>query len=139
MLFDTGPGFKKDEARAAWNKRALQTASTFETDGLAYLQSRGREMSMSKHLSAAGLARAARGMLAQRDDRVINCLPNIKVPTLIVVGANDAAFLAPTDYMTAKIPDARKTVIPRAGHAVNLDQPEIFNETVARFLESLEL
>jgi pimeloyl-ACP methyl ester carboxylesterase len=138
MLFDTGPGFKNDDARAAWNQRALQTAITFESNGLAALQSRGREMAMSKHQSAAGLARAARGMLAQRDDRVIQSLPNIKVPTLIVVGADDAPFLAPTDYMAAKIPNARKTVIPHAGHAANLDQPEMFNQTVVEFLESLE-
>lgn len=138
MLFDTGPGFKNDEARAAWNQRAFKTASTFETDGLASLQSRGQEMAMSKHRSADGLARAARGMLAQRDARVIQSLPAIKVPTLIVVGADDTAFLAPTDYMAAKIPHAHKAVIPRAGHAANLDQPEMFNQIVIQFLESLE-
>ena len=138
LLFDTGPGFKNDKARAAWNKRTLETASTFETDGLASLQSKGREMAMSTHRSAAGLARAARGMLAQRDARVMKSLPNIKVPALIIVGADDTAFLASADYMAAKIPNARKIVIPHAGHEANLDQPEMFNQAVAGFLESLD-
>jgi pimeloyl-ACP methyl ester carboxylesterase len=138
MLFDTGPGFKKDEARAAWNQRARETASSFETSGLAFLQSKGREMAASTHRSADGLARAARGMLAQRDARVIQSLPNIKVPTLIVVGADDTAFLASADYMASKIPNAQKIVIPQAGHAANLDQPEPFNQAVAGFLKSLE-
>jgi pimeloyl-ACP methyl ester carboxylesterase len=139
LLFDTGPGFKNDEARAAWNQRAAETANTFETDGLASLQSRSKEMATSTHRSAAGLARAARGMLAQHDDLVIKSLPDIKVPTLIIVGADDAPFLAPTDYMAAKIPNARKVVIPHAGHASNLDQPEIFNGAVLEFLESARL
>ena len=95
LLFDTGPGFKNDEARAAWNKRAEETATAFETDGLALLQSKGREMAMSTHRSAAGLARAARGMLAQRDARVMKSLPHIKVPTLIIVGADDTASSLP--------------------------------------------
>jgi pimeloyl-ACP methyl ester carboxylesterase len=143
LLFDTGPGFKNDEARAAWNKRAAETANTFETEGLDSLRSQGREMSremaMSTHRSASGLARAALGMLAQRDARVIKSLPDIKVPTLIIVGADDTPFLAPSDYMAAKIPNARKVVIPHAGHASNLDQPEIFNQAVLEFLESTHL
>lgn len=137
LLFDTGPGFKNDEARAAWNQRAEETARTFETHGLASLQSKGREMAMSQHRSAAGLARAARGMLSQRDARVMKSLPHIQVPTLIIVGADDTAFLAPADYMAAKIPNARKIVLPHAGHASNLDQPEMFNQAVETFLESL--
>ena len=92
---------------------------------------------MSSHRSADGLIRAGRGMLVQRDARVINSLPNIKAPTLVIVGANDAPFLNAADYMAAKIPNAAKLVIPDAGHAVNIDQPEIFNQAVLRFLESV--
>lgn len=138
LLFDTGPGFKNDEARAAWNKRALETASRFETAGLASLESQGREMAMSTHRSARGLALAARGMLAQRDAKVMKSLPSISVPTLVIVGAQDTQFLAAADYMTEKIPNATKIVIPQAGHAVNLDQPEVFNQAVLGFLESLQ-
>lgn len=137
LLFDTGPGFKKDEARAAWNLRAGETAKAFEAQGLDYLRSRGKEMAMSTHVSAAGLARAARGMLAQRDAQVIQCLPEIKVPALILVGAEDTAFLASADYMAAKIPNAAKVVIPNAGHAANLDQPEPFNRAVVEFLKQI--
>src|SRR6202048_4847916 len=59
LIIDTGPGFKKDDAREAWNKRAHETGDRFEREGLA------------------GLARAARGMLTQRDARVIELLPEI--------------------------------------------------------------
>jgi len=139
LLFDTGPGFKNDEARAAWNQRALETAKAFETEGLTYLRSRGREMAMSTHRSAAGLARAARGMLAQCDARVMRSLPQITVPTLIIVGEDDKPFLASADYMAAKIPKSTKVVLPHAGHASNLDQPETFNQALMEFLTLVHL
>jgi pimeloyl-ACP methyl ester carboxylesterase len=137
LIIDTGPGFKKDEARKAWNKRAHDTGDRFEREGLEVLKSASRERSSVTHRDASGLARAARGMLTQRDARVIESLPDIKVPSLIVVGADDTPFLAASDYMAAKIPGAKKLVIPAAGHAANIDQPQAFIDAVLPFLNSL--
>src|ERR1700704_1638484 len=137
LIIDTGPGFKKDDAREAWNKRALETGDRFEREGLEVLKSASRERSSVSHRDALGLARAARGMLTQRDARVIEQLPNIKVPSLVVVGADDTPFLAASDYMAVKIPGAQKVVIPAAGHAVNIDQPQAFIDAVLPFLDSL--
>ena len=33
LIIDTGPGFKKDDARDAWNQRALATAERLEQRG----------------------------------------------------------------------------------------------------------
>jgi pimeloyl-ACP methyl ester carboxylesterase len=137
LIIDTGPGFKKDDARDAWNMRAHDTGDRFEREGLAVLKFASRERSTADHRDASGLARAARGMLTQRDARVIEALPDIKVPALVMVGADDAPFLAASDYMAAKIPAAKKVVIPAAGHAVNIDQPQAFIEAVLPFLDSL--
>jgi pimeloyl-ACP methyl ester carboxylesterase len=136
MLFDTGPGYKNPVGREGWNKTAHQRADVFEEQGLAALGS-SAEVRASTHRSAAGLARAARGMLAQVDARVIESLPEITVPTLVLVGENDQPFLGATDYMAAKIPGAQKVVIPNAGHASNIDQPAAFNAAVAAFLAQL--
>ena len=138
LIVDTGPGFKKDEAREVWNKRAHDTGDRFEREGLEVLKSASRERSSVSHRDASGLARAARGMLTQRDARVIESLPDIKVPSLIVVGADDTPFLAASDYMAAKIPGAQKVVIPAAGHAVNIDQPQAFIDAVLPFLDGLD-
>jgi pimeloyl-ACP methyl ester carboxylesterase len=137
LIIDTGPGFKNDDARNAWNRRAHDTADRFERDGLAVLEAASRERSTVSHRDASGLARAARGILTQRDARVIKHLPDIRVPTLVVVGADDAPFLAASDYMAAKIPGATKVVIPAAGHAVNIDQPQAFIAAVLPFLDGL--
>jgi pimeloyl-ACP methyl ester carboxylesterase len=137
LIIDTGPGFKKDDARETWNKRARETGDRFEREGLEVLKSASPERSSVSHRDASGLARAARGMLTQRDARVIELLPDIQVPSLVVVGADDAPFLAASDYMAAKIPGARKAVIAAAGHAVNIDQPQAFIEAVLPFLAGL--
>ncbi|MCA1514995.1 alpha/beta fold hydrolase [Bradyrhizobium sp. NBAIM01] len=137
LIIDTGPGFRKDDAREAWNARALATADRLDREGLEVLKAATRERATASHRNASGLALAARGMLTQRDARVMELLPEIKVPSLIVVGADDTPFLAASDYMAAKIPGAQKVVIPAAGHAVNIDQPEGFVDAVVPFLKNL--
>jgi len=140
VLCDTGPGYRNPAAREAWNRTAEARALAFEDKGLEALgQSPEVIAGRRSHRSAAGLARAARGMLAQVDSRVIDSLPTIAVPTLVIVGERDEPFLAAADYMATRIPGARKVVIPRAGHAANIDQPEAFNQAVLSFLEELNL
>jgi pimeloyl-ACP methyl ester carboxylesterase len=138
LIIDTGPGFKKDDARDAWNRRAHETADRFDREGLAVLKSLSAERASATHRDATGLARAARGMLTQRDASVMEILPTIEVPSLVVVGADDTPFLAASDYMAAKIRGAQKVVIPAAGHAANIDQPKAFNDAVVSFLDGLD-
>jgi pimeloyl-ACP methyl ester carboxylesterase len=138
ILCDTGPGYRNPKSREGWNETAFKRAERFEELGLDALgRSPEVEAVRKSHRSAAGLAKAARGMLAQFDSRVIESLEGVTVPTLIIVGANDTPFLAGTDYMESKIPNAKKVVIPDAGHASNIDQPEAFNQAVLSFLEAV--
>ena len=136
MLFDTGPGYNNPKAREEWNGTAIERAVQFEEKGLDSL-GQGAEVQVSRHRSADGLAKAARGMLTQVDARVIQSLDSVQVPTLVLVGAKDRPFLAATDYMEAKIPNSRKVVIDDAGHAANIHQPEAFNQAVREYLDSL--
>ena len=134
LIIDTGPGFKKDEPRADWNANAERTAKKYAEEGLGPLAAATAERRAARHRSARGLELAARGMLAQRDARVINSLPDIKVPSLVVVGSEDKPFLVAADYMANKIPGAEKVVIDGAGHAANIDRPKAFNAAVLEFL-----
>jgi len=129
MLFDTGPGFRSEQARQRWNDQALATARRLEREGAEEPDGRA---------SAVGLARAARGMLTQQDASVIDSLPTIEVPVLVLVGADDRDFLGAADYLAAKIPMARKVVIPDAGHVANADQPALFNDAVLAFLAEID-
>jgi pimeloyl-ACP methyl ester carboxylesterase len=152
LLFDTGPGFRSDAARQRWNDRAVATAGRLEADGLRPDDGTGEPAGTAKPDAtskpdgtakppaarpAVGLARAARGMLTQKDGQVIGALPSVDVPVLVIVGADDRAFLAAADYLAAKIPAAEHVVIPAAGHICNADQPELFNRHVLAFLDRL--
>lgn len=139
LIIDTGPGFKNDQAREAWNAYAVTFAEDLAEHGLAALADQSREQATATHRSAEGLALAARHMLTQHDATVIESLPAIAVPTLVLVGHDDEPFLNATDYMAAEIPGARKVVLPDAGHASNLDQPDAFNTVVEAFLADNDL
>lgn len=140
VLVDSGPGFRNPARREEWNAMALARADRLEREGLDAL-GESSEVRTVRHLqrSARGLARAARGMLTESDDSVISGLERVRVPTLVVVGADDTPFLAAAGYMADRIPGARKVVIPNAGHGANLDQPELFNRAVLEFLDGLQL
>ena len=105
LIIDTGPGFKNDSARAEWNKGATARADELESKGEAALDASIRENAESGSVDPVGLARAARCMLTQSSPRVIESLPNITKPSLILVGADDTPFLAAEDYMAKKIPN----------------------------------
>ena len=74
---------------------------------------------------------------AQTDGRVMASLAEIRVPTLVLVGALDQSFLGATDDMAGKIPGATRVVIDGAGHASNIDRPPEFNADVTEFLAKL--
>lgn len=140
VLSDTGPGYRKDEARETWNRMAEERARALEEQGLDALGASAEvRASVLYHRSARGLALSARGMLAQSGSRVIDSLPDIRVPTLVIVGENDQPFLAATEYMAAKIPGARKAVIEGAGHAANIERADAFNAVLLDFLDGLGL
>lgn len=136
LLIDTGPGYKRDDDRAEWNAWVERTALELETRGPAALGT-SPEVACAHHRSTTGLPLAARGIMAQRDPSVIESLPGIRVPTLVIVGAEDATFRKAADYMAARIPSARKVVVDGAGHAPNIDRPELFNDAVLGFLAAM--
>jgi pimeloyl-ACP methyl ester carboxylesterase len=139
VICDSGPGYRNADARADWNRRAEARAADLEARGLEVLSGGSRDMreAVRRHRSAQGLAHAARGMLTQRDADIIDSLPDVRVPTLVIVGDQDTPFIAPCEYMAKKIPGARLEVIKAAGHSSNLDQPEAFNRVLRAFLDSL--
>jgi pimeloyl-ACP methyl ester carboxylesterase len=134
LIIDTGPGYKNDQARNGWNESAIKRAERYEAEGLPDPSHASAEVRLAHHRDATGLARSARGMLTQRDSAVIESLPGVRVPAVVIVGANDTPFLAASDYMAAKIPGAKKVVIPDAGHSANIDQPAAFNAALTAFL-----
>lgn len=71
----------------------------------------------------AGLAASLRGMgtgtMAPQWER----LTELEMPCDVLAGAQDAKFVALGRRLAAGLPDARLTVVPGAGHAVQLERP----------------
>ena len=137
MLFDTGPGFKKDEARDEVERVGAQARRRLRRRAV-WRRSTAPTRCGSPAIATRPASPARRAACwRKQNDRVIQSLDSIKVPTLVLVGANDTNFLAATDYMAAKIKGSTKVVIPDAGHAANLHQPARFNQAVEAFLAKL--
>ena len=69
-------------------------------------------------------------------DRRAN-LPAIRVPTLVITGEHDAT--APPEVsrrMAERIPGAVCTIVPGAGHLLNLEQPQAFNAALLAHLRA---
>ena len=82
-----------------------------------------------------GAATALEGMAIRQDQT--SFLSQIAVPTLILVGSDDAITPpADAELMHREIPGSRLEVIKGAGHVVNLEKPEEFNATVTSFLKA---
>ena len=138
LLFDTGPGYRNPDARASWNKMAFKQAERYLEEGLAGLPPAAEvQVGASLQRSPEGLAKAARGMLAQSHPRVMEELEKIEIPALVLVGANDTPFLQAADVMAARMPNSRKIIVDGAGHAANMDQPDVFNRAVLEFLDDV--
>ena len=62
-------------------------------------------------------------------------LSSLRVPTLVVVGANDKAdFQAIAQHLAEQIPDADLAIVPGAGHLVGVEQPAELNALLLEFL-----
>jgi pimeloyl-ACP methyl ester carboxylesterase len=69
----------------------------------------------------------------------IERLPDVKVPTLIIVGNRDVADIHEIcGLLYARIPGAKEILIQNSGHIVNMEQPEQFYRAVLDFLGSLQ-
>jgi len=61
----------------------------------------------------------------------------VKIPTLYVMGAEDYLFLPAVKKLTQAHIAASLFVVEACGHVVNVEQPEIFNTTVLKYLKGL--
>jgi pimeloyl-ACP methyl ester carboxylesterase len=86
--------------------------------------------------SPQGIAGALRCMAVRPDRR--RDLADIRVPTLVLVGAEDA-IAPPTEAQAIAdaISDSRFVVIPQAGHMAPWENPEMVNAAILDFLDRL--
>jgi pimeloyl-ACP methyl ester carboxylesterase len=93
----------------------------------------------AKH-SALGSANTLRGVQARRPTiySLERGLAKLKVPLHMVTGDEDNNCLEPGVFIKRVCPSAWLTVVPATGHAVNLEEPDLFNRITAEFLAQVE-
>ncbi|MDX6743713.1 alpha/beta hydrolase [Actinocorallia sp. A-T 12471] len=79
----------------------------------------------------------AQRAMAGRPDST-ETLRSVRVPTLVIVGAEDGITTeADARHMADALPNAELHVIPRSGHLTSIEQPDLFNQSVADFVSAV--
>lgn len=93
----------------------------------------------AKH-SALGSANTLTGVQGKRPTiySLEAALRKCRVPLHIMSGDEDDNCLDPGIFIKRVCPSAMLTVVPNTGHAVNLEEPVLFNSLVAEFLAQVD-
>ena len=94
---------------------------------------------LSEH-SATGSALTYQGFVMNRPTvfELEDKLKSLRVPTLIMIGDEDEPCIEPGIFMKRTIPISGLSCFPQSGHAINLEEPDLFNRTVLDFLTTVE-
>jgi len=90
-------------------------------------------------LSPIGMAYTLRGVQLRRPTmyELEAGLRTLRVPTLVLVGEEDAPALEPSRFLARTIPHATLKVFPKTGHTLQLEEPDMFNAAVLEFVRGL--
>ena len=87
--------------------------------------------------NAKGLANSLRGIGTGVQPPVHDRLSHLAMPVLCIAGELDTRYSAIAEEMCRALPDGRFRIIPGAGHNTHLEQPDLFNQAVLKFLQGL--
>ncbi|TCO64815.1 alpha/beta fold hydrolase [Actinocrispum wychmicini] len=154
-----GAGYgAQPERQEAFRAEAYATADAFETEGAAEVAKRYAvgparvqfqnknprgwaefAESLSEH-SAVGSALTMRGVQAARPSLYdfTDQLTAIDTAILIVVGDEDEGCLEPDLMLKRTIRTSGLAVLPQTGHTANLEEPDVFNAVVEKFVTAVD-
>jgi pimeloyl-ACP methyl ester carboxylesterase len=152
-LLDTGPGFKNPDTQARWLAQVERTARLLEERGFGgFLAGRGADTAVGRRRELPAAQAAARAIARQRVHGVahfgrrvagpvpscIDALGKLDLPALVVVGEEDEAYQRAGEVLAARLPRARRVVIPGAGHVVTLEAALALEQALLGFLADLD-
>ena len=156
ILESASPGLRTTVERMARKKHDEQLAMTLETKGLTHFINYWENIplfSTQKQLNTAvrnkirwereaqrntGLAASLRGMGTGSQPSFWKQLPMLGMPVLLLAGSLDVKFVKIQQDMAQALPNAVKNIIFDAGHAIHVEQPEIFGKIVTEFILSVQ-
>jgi pimeloyl-ACP methyl ester carboxylesterase len=153
-----GYGAQPDK-RAQFKEEAEASAKQFETNGMqkqaqvyglgpTRVQYQNKDprgfaeflQQLSEH-SVEGAVGTLRGVQAQRPSLydLAEKMKTITAPSLVITGDEDWPCLEPAILMKQTIPTAALVVMPNCGHAINLEDPDAFNQHLADFFHAVDV
>jgi 2-succinyl-6-hydroxy-2,4-cyclohexadiene-1-carboxylate synthase len=149
VLVGASPGLRDPHERAARREADDALATTIEREGTAAFLERWLAGPLFVDLRPApadlaarqanppeGLAAALRLLGTGAQEPLWDRLDELGLPVLLVAGEDDAKFAALAGDMAVRIgPSAEVALVPQAGHAAHLEQPEAVTTLIERFLD----
>ena len=155
-LVVAGTGTGSDEPDI-FRQRVLEMSDGMRSEGMEHMQSYvfgpARVQLRNKSSKAFDLFRAQfmehspigsantfEGVLSKRPPifELADKLSRIEIPTLIMTGDEDDPCINPSLFLKKYISSSGLVIFPRSGHAINLEEPGLFNRTVSDFLAMVE-
>ncbi|MDP2701498.1 MAG: alpha/beta hydrolase [Candidatus Rokubacteria bacterium] len=141
--------FRRDveETARRFERDGMKAVAEFYTKGPTRVQFKDKDPAgwqefydMFCAQSAKGHALTMRGVQMSRPSvyELEAGMERMTVPTLIVTGDEDEPCLEPAIFMKRKIRSSGLVVMPKAGHTVNLEDPDAFNRAVLDFLTAVD-
>jgi pimeloyl-ACP methyl ester carboxylesterase len=157
VVAGAGYGSKSDE-REGFKRDSASIVEKFEREGMAkvaeiYAMGPTRVQFRDKDpqgwqefhdlfakQSAKGHALTMRGVQMQRPSvyELTDRMAKLEVPTLIMTGDEDEPCLDPGIHMKRTIPTSGLVILPKAGHTINLEEPDAFNRAVLDFVTAVD-
>ena len=155
ILESTSPGIPDAELRSERIIADQMLADAIESDGIEAFADRWERLPLWESQAkipdgvrqklreqrlqntAIGLANSLRGAGAGVEMSVLHRLEDIQAPVLVVAGSLDSRYVELGRAMVSSIPNSRMVVVPEAGHAVHLEQPEALTGAALSFLRGL--
>ena len=155
-LVVAGTGTGSDEPDI-FRQRVLEMSDGMRSEGMEHMQSYvfgpARVQLRNKSSKAFDLFRAQfmehspigsantfEGVLSKRPAifELADKLSRIEIPTLIMTGDEDDPCINPSLFLKKYISSSGLVIFPRSGHAINLEEPGLFNRTASDFLAMVE-
>ena len=129
-------------------KEGMEAVAEIYTQGPTRVQFRRKDPrgwkkfwdQMAEH-SALGSSLIFRGVQLRRPSIFVleDKLKELQVPTLLLIGDEDEPCIEPAIFIKRHIPHAGLVIFPQSGHAINLEEPDLFNRIVLDFLTMVEV
>jgi len=151
ILESASPGLASELEREQRRQSDMALAASIEQEGIAAFVERWENLPLFASQSnlpaevrealhqqrllnrATGLANSLRGVGTGVQPTLHEQLAKLNIPVMLIAGELDTKFCTIARQMAQQLPQATLHIVPGAGHAVHLEQPELFVQFVREF------